>query len=236
MSFESSKQVYVFCNICQENVSLNVDEISADKMKGGIATVLSVHGEPYHAVLVYLDGKFTFGIDLETLMKLNLRVNNEYDENELNQIIKKAEFQKTLDKLIRYATLRPRSKREIELWFKKHKVHESMHKDLFNKLKRLELLDDKKFTKWWLEQRVAFRPRGKRALVAELRQKGINRDLISDTLSEISLDEKKLAKKLLKNKQYKWERLSKTEARKKKSEFLARKGFSWDVIKELVKN
>jgi hypothetical protein len=58
MSDEETKQVYVFCNICKENISLNVDDIDVSKMKAGIATVLSVHGEPYHAVLVYLDDKF----------------------------------------------------------------------------------------------------------------------------------------------------------------------------------
>jgi hypothetical protein len=58
MSGEESKQVYIFCNICKENVSLNVEDIDFEKTKTGIASILSVHGEPNHAVLVYLDAKF----------------------------------------------------------------------------------------------------------------------------------------------------------------------------------
>ena len=33
-----------------------------------------------------------------------------------------------------------------------------------------------------------------------------------------------------------WERLDDFSARKKKSEFLARKGFDWDVINKIIKN
>ncbi len=186
-------------------------------------------------VNVYLDGRFSFGIGLENLVKLNLKIEKEYSEKEIKEIIKKAEFQKTYDKLLRYSTLRPRSKREVETWFKKHKVHESLHEKLFNKLKRLELLDDTKFAKWWVEQRVAFRPRGKRALMAELRQKGIDRYIIDEVLIETGINEKKMAKKLLEKRKFRWERLNKLEARKKKSDFLARKGFNWEIIKQLVK-
>ena len=185
-------------------------------------------------VNVYLDGRFSFGIDLENLVRLNLKIEEEYSEKEIREIIKRAEFQKTYDKLLRYSTLRPRSKREVETWFKKYKVHESLHDELFSKLKRLELLDDTKFAKWWIEQRITFRPRGKKALMAELRQKGIDRYIIDEILTETDIDEKKMAKKLLERRKYRWERLNKLEARKKKSDFLARKGFSWEIIKQLV--
>ncbi|MGB6839103.1 MAG: RecX family transcriptional regulator [Microgenomates group bacterium] len=186
-------------------------------------------------VNIYLDGKFGFGIDLENLMKLALKVEQELTEKEIEEIIRKAEFQKTYDKLVRFTTLRPRSKKEIDTWLMKHKVYESLHKELFNKLKRLELLDDKKFTWWWIEQRTTFRPRGKRALFAELRQKGIDRDLIKEILDEAEIDEEKIACQLLEKKRYKWEKLPKLEAKKKMSEFLARKGFSWEIIKQAIK-
>lgn len=183
-----------------------------------------------------MDGKFAFGIDLENYMKLNIKVEDEYSDEEIEKIIKKAEFQKTYDKLLRYATLRPRSKKEIDLWLRKKKVHESIHKSLFNRLKRLELLDDKKFAAWWVEQRMSFRPRGKRALYSELRQKGIDRKTIDEILSNIKLDEVKIASKILQSKLYRWKNLKGFEKRKKMSDFLARRGFSWEVVKKVLNN
>lgn len=187
-------------------------------------------------VNIYLDGKFGFGLDLENYMKLNLKVEQEIDEIELEELIEKAEFAKTFDKLLRFATIRPKSRREVEMWFRKHKVHTSLHEKLINKLTKLELLDDHKFAKWWVEQRNNFRPRGKRALTAELFQKGIEKEIINEVLDEAEIDEAKIAKELLSKNEYKWRRFDDKKAKQKKSAFLARKGFGWDIIREIITN
>ena len=187
-------------------------------------------------VNVYLDNKFGFGLDLENFVKLDLKVEQELTDEQVGKIVKEAEFQKVYDKLLRFSTLRPRSEKELKDWLKKHKVHLSIHENLYSRLKRLDLLNDNKFAQWWVEQRMEFSPRGKRALIAELRQKGINRDLIIQLVNESVSQgyEEKTARKLLQKKKYKWERLQKLEAKKKMSDFLARKGFGWEVIKNAI--
>ena len=55
MTEDEPSQVYVFCNICKENVPLEISDEHLESAKSGIATVLSVHGDPQHAILVYLD-------------------------------------------------------------------------------------------------------------------------------------------------------------------------------------
>jgi regulatory protein len=167
-------------------------------------------------------------------MKSGLRIEQELSDKQIKEVVKKAEFQKCYDKLLRFVNLRPRSENEINGWFKKHKVHKSLHKDLFNRLKRLELLDDKKFAMWWVEQRLQFKFKSKRELENELRLKGINNYIIEDVLSEVDIDDVKIARALLIKKKYRWEKLSKLEARRKISDFLARKGFSWEVIKNVI--
>ena len=185
-------------------------------------------------VNIYLDNKFGFGLDLENFVKLGLKVEQELSEEKVAEIVKKGEFQKTLDKLLKFATLRPRSEKEIKDWFKRKKVHESLHKELFNRLKRLELLDDVQFARWWVGQRSQFKPRGKRALEAELRMKGIKKEIIETVLREEEIDEVKIAKEMLANKSYKWRNLPKREATLKMSQFLSRKGFAWATIKEVL--
>lgn len=185
-------------------------------------------------VNIYLDGKFGFGLDLENYLKYQLKVGQELAEEKIAEIVKKGEFNRTLDKILRFATFRPRSEKEIRDWLKRKKVHESLHEELFNRLKHLELLDDKRFAAWWIEQRVNFRPKGKKALEFELRQKGLNNNIIQEVLSEIEIDETKVAKDLLKRNSYKWERLDKLTAKRKKTEFLARKGLSWSLISQIL--
>jgi len=181
-----------------------------------------------------IDLGFGFGIDLENFVVLGLKEGKEYSQEEINEIVKKAQFQKTLDKLLRFATLRPRSKREIKNWLKKKKIHESLNDSLFKKLKRLDLLDDEKFAKWWIDQRLSFKPRGKRALKYELFQKGIDKQIIEKILNESKIDETKIAKELLEKNAYKWKKYKGYKEKQKKSQFLARKGISWDSIKKLI--
>jgi len=185
-------------------------------------------------VNIYLDGKFGFGIDLENFVKLGLKVNQELTDEEVKKIVKKAEFQKTLDKLLRFATLRPRSEKEIGDYLKRKKVHESIHKELFNKLTRLSLVNDMEFTRWWIEQRNAFKPKGKKALMNELRGKGIDKETARMVLAEFDINEKKIAGALVLRNAFKWEKYDFKTAGRKKAEFLARQGFSWEVIKEIL--
>jgi regulatory protein len=185
-------------------------------------------------VNVYLDDKFGFGIDLENFVTLGLKVEQELSDEDVAEVVKKAEFQKTLDKILRFSTLRPRSEKEIRDWLKRRKVHESLHKELFNRLNRLELVDDKKFAKWWIEQRTAFRPKGKRALQVELRLKGIKREVAIEALEGVEINEDKIALEILKKKSYKWIGLPRLEGRQKMSQFLGRKGFGWETIEKVV--
>ena len=186
-------------------------------------------------VNVYLDDKFGFGIDLENFIKLGLKVDQELRDEEVAEIVKKAEFQKTLDKLLRFATLRPRSEKEINNYFRRKKVHESMHSQLFDRLNHLELIDDEKFAKWWVEQRQAFRPKPKRILSNELRMKGINTETIKKILGEEVVDEEKMARDLLEKRAYKWKNLEGFERKQKLSQYLAQKGFTWEIVEKVVK-
>lgn len=185
-------------------------------------------------VNVYLDGKFGFGLDLATLMTLKLSEGTELSEAEIEEIVKESEFQSTYDKILKYASLRPRSKKEFDTWLKKHKVHKSLHKELFIRLKRLDLLNDRKFAAWWIQQRNQFRPKSVRVLRLELRQKGVKKDVVGEALSEEGVDEEKAAKKILEKKKYMWRKYQGFEKRVKMSNYLAGKGYSWDIVREVV--
>ena len=186
-------------------------------------------------VNIYLDGKFGFGIDLENFVKSGLKVEQELTGEEIEEIVKNGEFQKSLDKLLKFATLRPRSEKEIKDWFRRKKVHESIQKRLFNRLKRLELIEDRKFAQWWVEQRLQFKFKSKRELIYELRMKGIDKKTIDGVLSETEIDEEKIARELLNAKKYRWRGFEEYEVWQKMSEFLTRKGFEWETVAKVVK-
>jgi regulatory protein len=183
---------------------------------------------------IYLDGEFSFGIDLETLFKNHLKINQELSQSEINKIKSATGFQSTLNKLLNFATLRPRSYKEISNWFWKKKTPDNYQKKLIKKLEKLELLDDEKFATWWVGQRQTFRPRSKRQLSAELLQKGIDKKIINNILEDSEINEVEIAKNLVEKNKYKWERFDEKKRVQKMSEYLGRKGFSWEIIKKVI--
>ena len=184
-------------------------------------------------VNVFLDNKFGFGIDLDNFVLLHLKVNQELTDAEIIEIVKKAEFQKTLDKLLKFAMTRPRSVKEVKDYFKRKEVHESLHEPLFEKLKHFDLIDDAKFAKWWVEQRLSFKKKAIRVLRSELSQKGINKETIDEVLENTPIDEEKMARELIAKKMYKWEKLEPKIRKQKITQYLAGKGFGWDIISKI---
>jgi len=183
---------------------------------------------------IYLDGKFAFGIDLENLVKFKIKEGNFIEESEIEKIIGAAESQKIWDKLLRFSALRPRSEKEIEDWYRKKNVPESLRKKYLDKLKYLDFVDDFKFAKFWIEQRLSFKPKPMSVLKQELRQKGVKQETIDEALSDFKIDELKQAKNLLEKNQSRWKRLTPDQFKKKASGFLLRKGYNWEIVKEAL--
>lgn len=193
-------------------------------------------------VNVYMDGDFAFGIDLDNLVKFGIKIEKEFSKEEIDKIVYEAEFHKTFSKLLNFATLRPRSEKEINDWLLR-KLKKSLSEKFFlkqslrlrHRLNKLELIDDVKFAKWWVGQRLEFKQKSKREMQFELKQKGINQQIIKDVFADSDIDEELLAKKQFEKNKYKWKKFDEKTQKEKASAFLARKGFNWETIKSVVK-
>ena len=98
------------------------------------------------------------------------------------------------------------------------------------------LLDDRAFTKSWINYRLA-RPFGFRRIIQELKDKGIDPEIIEQAVAEIqgSVD---LEKVVLELAQRRWQRLPAIDPVKKKKrilDFLLRRGFEADVVLRVLK-
>ncbi len=185
-------------------------------------------------VNIYLDNSFGFGLDLENFIRIGLKVNQRLTENEAKEIIRISELQKSFDKTLRFVMTRPRSLKEVKDYFKRKEIDSSLHKNILERIEKLELLDDQKFAKWWVDQRLEFKHKSKKDITFELRQKGIDTNIIKNVLDDSEIDELKIAKELIVKKNYKWDRYGESERRQKITQYLAGKGFSWDIISQAV--
>lgn len=186
------------------------------------------------SVNVYLDGKYGFSLDLENFLKTNLKADVELSELEIANLKTSASFSITKEKLLNFATIRPRSDKEIDLWFRRKKVPNEFHSDLKKRLIELELIDDYKFATWWIDQRNLFRPKSEKVLYLELKVKGVSNDIIKKALSLNKPDEKKIALGYLEKRSYKWAKLDRKVKEQKMGQYLFSKGFDWDVIRSAI--
>ena len=99
-------------------------------------------------------------------------------------------------------------------------------------LNGLELLDDVAFAQYWIEQRETFRPRSRYALGQELRQKGISREIVAAALEEV--DETAAARRAAEKQANRWAGLPEDVFKEKMAGFLQRRGFSYDIIREIL--
>ncbi len=127
------------------------------------------------------------------------------------------------DKFLKFASLRPRSVKELKFWLLKKKIDTEKQEEYLKKLREFDFLDDKRFAFWWVEQRRTFRPRSKKHLAWELRQKGIDREIIKEALEDV--DEIQLAQKLIAKKSF--------ANLQKLQEYLMGRGFDWEAVKEV---
>lgn len=192
-------------------------------------------------VNVFFDGKFAFGLKLETVTSLGLNKGQVLTNAQVKKLFFDSFFEKLYNRVLNYLSYRPRSEKEVKDYLYKKfyqlkkldsSFKEKLKEKILKKLKKQELLDDLEFSTWWIGQRLDFKFFGKRRLRGELMAKGIKEEIIDRVLGEISQEKLlKLAKRLLQKKKKTYKKLDPQKLKEKLIGHLQRRGFSWEIIK-----
>lgn len=184
---------------------------------------------------VFLDGEFAFGADEEVVAQLGLSVDKRVEPETIRRAVEKEEEHKVLEKALRYLSFRNRSVKELQT-FLLGKGYDSQV--VFRTLTRLEevgLLDDRAFAKAWVEGRAKTKGMGGRLLEQELRQKGVKKEIIREAVEGLG-DEEERALSLARARAERLKGLDNETAKRRLAGFLRRRGFSSDVVYEIVRN
>ena len=191
---------------------------------------------------VFIDGNFAFGIDENTLVKNNLRINQVLSQSEIEKIIKDNSLAKLQDAGLRFLSYRQRSEKEVRDYLinkiaKDENIKYSQAKDsplvelALSKFRKYNYINDLEFAKWWVSSRTRTRPKGHQVIRLELQRKGIDKDTIEAVLNK-SPNQKVLAKKAIEKKIARWQKLPPVELKKKVYRYLVSRGFDFETIKE----
>ena len=194
---------------------------------------------------VFLDGEFAFGADEDLIVSRRLVVGKNVEPQDLEKILFEAEVGKLMERMYRLFSVRARSEKEVRDYLNrlsyqrkakdKEEISQLAVDFLVERLKQKGMLNDIQFAQNWVSARV--KKKGRVAIKIELIKKGVNREVINESLGQIrEEDEIKLAQQTLEKKLKNWTNLPQMEFRKKAYAFLMRRGFDYEIVKSVVEN
>lgn len=189
-------------------------------------------------VNVHLDGEFAFG--LARIAAAWLKVGDALSDEKIAQLQNEDERERAMGQALLFLSYRARSEKEIRQNLKKHEYSEAAIERTLSRLRENRLADDGEFARAWVENRSAFRPRSRRALTMELRQKGLDEETVREAVSDV--DEEALAyetarrwaTRLKRPAPSRSQNLEWNEFRRKLSDHFARRGFPYPVVSSVV--
>ncbi len=184
---------------------------------------------------LYLDGKFTLGLSVEVVQDFGLRRGQVLEEADLDALRRAEQRQRAYRDALRLLSYRPRSVEEVRRRLSRRYDQEQVEAAIA-RLVELNLLDDPAFARSWVENRLDLSPRGRRALDTELRRKGVVSEVVQQVLDEALSEETEAghALELARNRARAMAGLDRQRFFRRMQGFLARRGFSAEVVWKTV--
>ncbi len=187
-------------------------------------------------VSVFADGKYYNSLFDETYISSGLKIGDKITDEEFNilriESQKKLAFNKSLD----YLSHRVRAVNEVKKYLEKKEFCEEAIEYTIAKLQEYKYLDDERFAKILVRDRMNARGKGRNYINADLKKYGISQEIIHSIMLEYDYDKEYENALKLAEKQYKKNCKIEDEYKRKQkiSTAMARAGFDWDTINSAI--
>jgi regulatory protein len=176
---------------------------------------------------VHLDGTFAFSL-IEDLA-VTLRVGDYLSDVEVAALRQEDDLHHVYDAALTLLSYRPRSVAELRNRLERKGLDPSLVEEALGKLGKQGVVGDEEFAQFWVENRQAHSPRGGRLLRAELRFKGVEREVIDNVLPAPE-EEGEAAYRVALAKARSLRALDWREFRRRLGDHLQRRGFGYETV------
>lgn len=186
---------------------------------------------------IYLSNGEVITLYEKVITENELLLKKEIDKDLYAKIIKDNQIYILTEASIKYINIRLRSTKEIENYLKKKKASESDIPLVIDKLTKLGYLNDDRFTKAFIKDKLNFTMMGDYKIKLELQKLGISSSLIEDNLNLIDDNiindkiKKIIDKDIRTNKKY-----SGIKLKNKIYNHLLTQGYSKEKVIEIINN
>jgi len=138
---------------------------------------------------------------------------------------------------VRLLSARPYSEKKLREKLAAREYERGEIEYALRRLREERLLDDRRFAEEFVRARLSLRPRAAAVLMRELRQRGIAGPLAKSVAEELAPrdSDAELARELIRRKQTAYKNLDPEKRHRRLSSLLARRGFSYDTIRSVLR-
>jgi len=179
---------------------------------------------------IYVDGKYSFSLSENELLTIGIRIGQEYEQKEFEELKQKAVLDKAYMRAYDQLSRRARSEWELRDYLKRKEYDELTINEIIETLQHKGYVDDAKFAESWVRNRRLLKATSKLRLRQELRQKRVSDDIISHALEEDETSEREVLKELVQRKRQQ----TRYQDEAKLMAYLLRQGFSYGEIKSVM--
>jgi len=203
----------------------------------GTITAIRVQKKNPRRANLYLDGKFVLGLSIDLVQDWGLRREMALSDADLEALRRAEQQQRAYGDALRLLNYRSRSVAEVRKRLRDRGYEAEQIEAVVARLQELHLLDDRAFSRQWVENRQLGSPRGRLGLASELRQKGVASEVIAGVLDEATAgeDEAVQALALARGRVRALAGLERPAFFRRLQSFLARRGFAADVVLQVVR-
>ena len=194
-------------------------------------TALKLQKRNHQRVNVYLDGEYAFG--LARIVAAWLVVGTELSDEKIAQLHAEDQRETAYQRALNLINFRPRTELEIRQNLRRHNMEEAIILYVLGRLKDSGLVNDAGFAQIWVDNRAELRPRSRRALAFELKQRGVDSAIIEQTLDKV--DDSAMAYQAAQRRAQRIKNFEWREFRLKMLRYLAQRGFAYEVSAEAAR-
>lgn len=186
-------------------------------------------------VNIYIDDNFAFGLDLNIMIKYSLAKNMEIEEEFINDILKAEEEINVYNYAVSILSRSAKSEKELRMKLQDKGYENQFIDNAIIKLKQQRYLDDERYSEMFINDKINFSKYGKRRIQEGLYIKGVDKEIISEKISQLSEEDEFERAMLLGAKKIKSIKDEDTHKKGVKlSNFLIGKGFEYSVVRKVV--
>lgn len=183
---------------------------------------------------VFVDGEYTFSVSDVDLLYYKLRVGCEISAERLNEIAESNAYARAKDIALKFLGYRMRSEREIVQRLRREELPPEAVERALDFLKKYGYIDDRRFAESFINEKKRLKGYGGMRLKQELFAKGISREIIDEFSGLMSEDSESLIRAAI-EKKLGGRRIEDRKEEQRLMGFLARRGFSFEDIREAIR-